>query len=113
MYNTLSHGFRGRCTAPLVVNPSTRRPVSNESADIVRYLDSVFVGGGGAPGASGVQLYPAQLAAQIDALESQVGGVGGWWVRRGFKGAGGSSVHMCAWSQRRQTWMRCTGQVTR
>ncbi|KAL3930557.1 MAG: hypothetical protein SGBAC_011713, partial [Bacillariaceae sp.] len=38
LYETLSPGFQGRCTAPLLVDWKTRQIVSNESSDIVRML---------------------------------------------------------------------------
>jgi glutathionyl-hydroquinone reductase len=44
------------------------RPVSNESSDIVRMLGQLQL-----PGASGVELYPAQLQQQIDTLNDKVG----------------------------------------
>ena len=40
LYNTLSPGYTGRCTAPLLVDVTNRRIVSNESADIVRILNT-------------------------------------------------------------------------
>ena len=38
LYDFLSPGYTGRCTAPLLVDWETRRIVSNESKDIVRML---------------------------------------------------------------------------
>jgi glutathionyl-hydroquinone reductase len=38
LYDELHSGYRGRCTAPLLVDWKTRRIVSNESKDIVRML---------------------------------------------------------------------------
>lgn len=37
-------GYRGRCTAPLLVDSVTRRVVSNESRDIVRMLNGASLG---------------------------------------------------------------------
>ena len=43
VYELCQPGFRGRCTAPLVVDRHQRRLVSNESSDIVRMLNSFQV----------------------------------------------------------------------
>ena len=66
-------GYRGRCTAPLLLDAVTRRPVSNESADIVRcstppISDRSSAGSGVWDGRGGgrVRLYPAHLAEDID-----------------------------------------------
>eukprot|EP00198_Chlamydomonas_reinhardtii_P009687 XP_001699024.1 predicted protein [Chlamydomonas reinhardtii] len=67
VYDTVSPGFRGRCTAPLLVDRSKRAAVCNESADIVRGLDAANL-----PGATtAVQLRPPALAAQIDVLNAR------------------------------------------
>jgi putative glutathione S-transferase len=68
VYDKLSPGYRGRCTAPLLIDKKAMRPVSNESSDIVRMLGQLQL-----PGASGVELYPAHLQQQIDALNDKVG----------------------------------------
>mmetsp|Transcript_1741 Transcript_1741/g.4385 ORF Transcript_1741/g.4385 Transcript_1741/m.4385 type:complete len:426 (+) Transcript_1741:121-1398(+) len=67
VYETASPGFRGRCTAPLLVDASTRRIVSNESADIVR-----MIGASQMPGTTSVDLYPSHLRGQIDELNDKV-----------------------------------------
>ncbi|PNW72916.1 hypothetical protein CHLRE_14g611517v5 [Chlamydomonas reinhardtii] len=68
VYDTVSPGFRGRCTAPLLVDRSKRAAVCNESADIVRGLDAANL-----PGATtAVQLRPPALAAQIDVLNARI-----------------------------------------
>ena len=67
-------GYRGRCTAPLLLDAVTRRPVSNESADIVRMLGAADFRSFGASGSASetdeaagrVRLYPAHLAEDID-----------------------------------------------
>ena len=38
LYELLSPGYQGRCTAPLLVDWKTKQIVSNESSDIVRML---------------------------------------------------------------------------
>jgi len=67
VYELCQPGFRGRCTAPLVVDTRARRLVSNESSDIVRNLNALQL-----PGASDVDLVPPHLAAQIDQLNDLV-----------------------------------------
>lgn len=68
VYDKLSPGFRGRCTAPLLIDKKTMRAVSNESSSIVRNLGQLQL-----PGCYGVDLYPQQLQSQIDPLNEQVG----------------------------------------
>ena len=67
MYDAASPNYRGRCTAPLLVDKRSRRLVCNESSDIVRMLNSVSL-----PGTSSVDLYPAELAAEIDLINETV-----------------------------------------
>lgn len=62
LYDQLSKGYQGRCTAPLLVDKKNRRIVSNESSDIVRMLNEVSLGGKDKP----LNLYPKDLASQID-----------------------------------------------
>lgn len=44
LYDTLSPNYQGRCTAPLLIDVKAKKIVSNESADIVRMLNSVSFG---------------------------------------------------------------------
>lgn len=44
VYDGLSPGFSGRCTAPLLVDKKTKKIVSNESSDIVRMLNACKFG---------------------------------------------------------------------
>ena len=67
VYEAASPGYRGRCTAPLVIDKLQRRLVSNESADILRMLNSMQL-----PGASNVDLYPAEHRAEIDVINDLV-----------------------------------------
>ncbi len=62
LYTAADPDFTGRATVPALWDKKTKTIVSNESADIVRMFNSGF----GAL-ASGPDLYPAHLAAQIDA----------------------------------------------
>ena len=67
VYDICSPGYRGRCTAPLLIDRRARRIISNESAGIVRNLNAVRL-----PGCSDVDLVPPGLAAEIDALNEQI-----------------------------------------
>lgn len=44
LYEVLSPGFQGRCTAPLLVNVRTKSIVSNESSEIVKLLNDAAHG---------------------------------------------------------------------
>jgi putative glutathione S-transferase len=66
LYDQLSHGYQGRCTAPLLVDKKTRRIVSNESSDIVRNLNEVSLG----LEQKKLNLYPESLAAEIDSTNA-------------------------------------------
>ena len=63
VYDAGRPGYRGRCTAPLLVDKLQRKLVCNESSDIVRMLNSLRL-----PGSSDIDLYPAGLAAEIDGI---------------------------------------------
>mgnify|MGYP005856508561 CR=1 FL=1 len=67
LYDKLSLGgsFKGRCTAPLLVDKKTKRIVSNESADIVRMLNTATFGKKDVKDKR-IDLYPAELANEID-----------------------------------------------
>ncbi|KAK9916212.1 hypothetical protein WJX75_000127 [Coccomyxa subellipsoidea] len=67
VYDAASPGYRGRCTAPLLVDKRTRKLVCNESSDIVRMLNSVQL-----PGSTPFDLYPAQLSGEIEAINDIV-----------------------------------------
>ncbi|MEW5299857.1 MAG: hypothetical protein WDW36_002831 [Sanguina aurantia] len=67
VYDTASPGFRGRCTAPLLLDKQTRRIVCNESSDILRMLNRLQL-----PGATHVDLYPEALHGQIDELNDMI-----------------------------------------
>ena len=67
VYNAVSPRYVGRCTAPLLVDVTRRRAVSNDSAGIVAALDSVD-----APGATRVRLRPPHLVQEIDKLNAWV-----------------------------------------
>eukprot|EP00887_Chlorella_sp_A99_P002660 scaffold6.g2660.t1 len=68
VYSLLSPGYSGRCTAPLLVDKKERRVVCNESALILRSLARLD----GWPGATGVELRPQELAAEVDAWNERL-----------------------------------------
>uniref|UniRef100_A0A6V2B0T7 GST C-terminal domain-containing protein n=3 Tax=Ditylum brightwellii TaxID=49249 RepID=A0A6V2B0T7_9STRA len=70
LYDKLSPGFTGRCTAPLLVDLKTRKIVSNESSDIVRMLNSVHMGKINSK--ERIELYPSELAKTIDETNAWV-----------------------------------------
>ena len=77
VYEAASPGFRGRCTAPLLVDKVTKRIVSNESRDIIKMLNALAVdlrrhSGGESPAAAAVDLRPAPLVAEIDAASAWI-----------------------------------------
>ncbi len=63
LYTRADPTVNGRATVPVLWDKVTGTLVNNESADILRILNSDF-----GDLASGPDLYPADLAAQIDAL---------------------------------------------
>jgi putative glutathione S-transferase len=62
-YDATDPDFAGRITVPVLWDKREERIVNNESADIVRILGTVFGDG---------SLYPADLAAEIDALNARI-----------------------------------------
>ncbi|MGL4312106.1 MAG: glutathione S-transferase family protein [Paracoccaceae bacterium] len=67
LYTRADPDFTGRATVPVLWDKKTGTIVSNESADILRMFNAGF----GAL-ASGADLYPADLAAEIDALNDHI-----------------------------------------
>jgi putative glutathione S-transferase len=67
VYTRADPVFTGRATVPVLWDKLGGTIVSNESADIVRMFNSGF-----GPLASGPDLYPVDLAAQIDALNDAI-----------------------------------------
>jgi putative glutathione S-transferase len=58
--------YRGRVTAPVLWDREEGRIVNNESSEIIRMFES------GAFGQPRIDLYPAELAAEIDAINARV-----------------------------------------
>lgn len=67
LYSRADAHVNGRATVPVLWDKQTDTIVSNESADIVRMMNSGF-----GDLASGPDLYPAELAPQIDALNERI-----------------------------------------
>ena len=67
-YTASDPGFSGRVTVPVLWDRETGRIVNNESAEIIRILNTAFDEWGDAS----VDLYPAGLREEIDAVEDRV-----------------------------------------
>ena len=71
----------GRVTVPVLWDRATGRIVNNESSEIIRMFNSAFDGVGAAPG----DYYPADLRAEIDALNERIyGAVNNGVYKAGF-----------------------------
>ena len=68
IYTKADPHFTGRATVPALWDKRRKTIVSNESADLLRMFNSGF----GALADDAVDLYPADLAAEIDALNAAV-----------------------------------------
>lgn len=60
--------YSGRVTVPVLWDKTSGQIVSNESSEIIRMFNSAFDGIGAAPG----DYYPADLRAEIDAVNARV-----------------------------------------
>ncbi|MFT5209913.1 MAG: putative glutathione S-transferase [Flavobacterium sp.] len=69
IYTSADKQFTGRCTVPVLWDKTTGTIVNNESADIIRMLDSVF---DSLEGVSRVRYYTPKHADEIDALNKQI-----------------------------------------
>lgn len=67
-YEQSDPDFTGRVTVPVLWDKVTNTIVNNESAEIIRMLDSEF----DALGNSSLDLYPAEYREEIDALNEQI-----------------------------------------
>jgi len=69
LYSKLEPTYKGRCTAPLLVDKRSKKIVSNESSDIIRMLNSASFG-------STIKerrdIYPQELKKDIDAACSWI-----------------------------------------
>ncbi|WP_407529288.1 glutathione S-transferase family protein [Methylobacterium oryzisoli] len=68
VYRKADPAYTGRVTVPVLWDKSRGTIVSNESAEIIRMLDRAFAG----VGATGPDLCPDDLLAEIDALNARV-----------------------------------------
>ena len=68
IYTRAEPRFTGRATVPVLWDKARRTIVNNESADILRMFNSAFAG----LAEPSNDLYPADLRAQIDALNERV-----------------------------------------
>jgi len=68
LYTRAAPTFTGRATVPVLWNKEKKTIVNNESADIVRMLNSGF----GALADESVDLYPEALRGEIDALNERI-----------------------------------------
>jgi putative glutathione S-transferase len=70
LYETLSPGFQGRCTAPLLVNVRSQTIVSNESSEIVQLLNDAAQKKHGVD--SPKNLYPEEKRREVDEINDWV-----------------------------------------
>lgn len=70
LYTRADPHYTGKVTVPVLWDKQQNTIVSNESADIVRMLNSAFAG----VGAADVDYYPSALRAEIDAVNERVYG---------------------------------------
>ncbi|WP_407351807.1 glutathione S-transferase family protein [Luteimonas sp. R10] len=68
LYVRSDPGYTGRVTVPVLWDTRSGRIVSNESADIIRMLNSAFDGAGAAEG----DFYPPPLREAIDAYNERI-----------------------------------------
>lgn len=68
LYTQADSSFTGRATVPVLWDKKTQTIVNNESADIVRMLNSGF----GTLADSRIDLYPAALRDDIDQLNAEI-----------------------------------------
>jgi glutathionyl-hydroquinone reductase len=68
IYLRADAGYSGRASVPILWDKETRTIVSNESADIIRMLNRAF----DAFTDDRTDYYPAELAAEIDALNQRI-----------------------------------------
>lgn len=68
IYTRAKPDYSGRVTVPVLWDKETRTIVNNESSEIIRMLNAAFDG----VGATGPDLYPEPLRAQIDRINAKV-----------------------------------------
>src|SRR5690242_2265072 len=68
VYTAAEPRYSGRVTVPVLWDKARRTIVNNESAEIIRMLNSAFDGVGAKPG----DYYPIALQGEIDAINARV-----------------------------------------
>jgi putative glutathione S-transferase len=68
MYTRAKPDYTGRVTVPVLWDKKRETIVNNESAEIIRMLNSAF----GGVGAKGPDFYPSPLRAEIDRINARV-----------------------------------------
>jgi len=68
VYTKADPAYSGRVTVPVLWDKAQGTIVSNESAEIIRMMNSAFDGVGAAPG----DYYPEPLRAEIDSLNARI-----------------------------------------
>ncbi|WPB86748.1 glutathione S-transferase family protein [Sediminicoccus rosea] len=68
LYSAAEPSYTGRVTVPVLWDKARGRIVNNESAEIIRMLNSAFDGIGARPG----DFYPRALRPEIDALNARI-----------------------------------------
>jgi len=97
LYEALSPGFQGRCTAPLLVDWKTRQIISNESSDIVRMLPLLL--SAKEPNESAIDLYPSDLASKVDETNE--------WIYRLLN----NGVYRCGFSTSQEAYQQASKGV--
>lgn len=69
VYTAADPGYTGRVTVPVLWDKKTGTIVNNESAEIIRMLNSAF---DGLPDVPPLDFYPAHLREEIDALNTRI-----------------------------------------
>ncbi len=67
-YSAADPGYTGKVTVPTLWDKKTRKIVNNESSEIIRMLNSEFVGTAG----NDLDFYPAKLREEIDMVNARV-----------------------------------------
>jgi len=98
LYEKLSPGYKGRCTAPLLVDLKSKKMVSNESSDIVRMLNTANLGKGNV---ECIDLYPKEQASEIDSTNE--------WVYKLLN----NGVYRCGFSTQQSAYDMASADVKR
>jgi putative glutathione S-transferase len=96
LYDRLSPGYKGRCTAPLLVDKKTNTIVSNESSDIVRMLNDF---GDAGSNNDRIDLYPPHLKETIDETNE--------WIYTLLN----NGVYQCGFSTTQSAYDEASGKV--